>query len=76
VAPNSPYPLFIVAPTARRNRVLDQVRRPTFKRLPMAGRVKYLSYDAVREIDEFFADTKSGLSVDVVTSKAEQLAVA
>lgn len=76
VAPNSPYPLFIVAPTARRNRVLDQVRRPTFKRLPMAGRVKYLSYDAVREIDDFFEGTKSGLSVDVVTSKAEQLAVA
>jgi hypothetical protein len=49
--------------------------QPTIRRLPLAGRVKYLSYDAVREIDDFFENTKSGLSIDVVTSKAEQLAV-
>jgi hypothetical protein len=76
VAPNSLYPLFIVAPTTRKARVLEQLKRPVFKHLQLADKVRYLSYDCVREIDDFFANAKGGLNVHVVTAKAEQLAVA
>jgi len=37
VAPNTHYPLFIVAPSERRNRVREQLARPTFKGRPAMG---------------------------------------
>lgn len=71
VAPNSNYPLFIVSPLSRKNRVLEQVRRPVFKRLGMDKDVRYLSYEAVDEIDNFFCDSTSGLNVDLIMGKSE-----
>lgn len=73
VAPNSTYPMFIVAPAARRSRVRQQLLRPVFRRLPLRDKVRFLSYEAVDEIDRFFAAATTGLSVDVVTGKAEVL---
>ncbi len=76
VAPNSLYPLFVVAPTERKARVLEQLKRPVFRHLKMAEKVRYLSYEGVREIDDFFSNTGSGLNVGVIMGKAEELAVA
>jgi hypothetical protein len=53
VAPNTLYPMFIVAPSERRNRVREQLARPSFRHLGIHEKVRYLSYEKVKEIDEF-----------------------
>jgi hypothetical protein len=73
VAPNTNYPLFIVAPNERRNRVREQLARPSFKHLKVAEKVKFLSYDKVKEIDTFFGSKGKGITVDVFTDRAENL---
>lgn len=73
VAPNTLYPLFIVSPIERRSRVREQLARPTFRRLGLARKVRYLPYEQVNEIDRFFGDRGSGLSVDVLVGKSENL---
>ena len=51
--PNSVFPLFIVADRERKQKVLNELLRPTFSSpaLKLNEVVKYLSYDDVREID-------------------------
>ena len=73
IAPNSNYPLFIVAPKSKRNRLLDQIKRPTFRKIEFEKKVRYLSYEAVNEIDDFFKDTTSGLNIDLLIGKSESL---
>jgi hypothetical protein len=73
VAPNTVYPMFIVAPGERRNRVREQLARPSFRHLGIHEKVRYLSYEKINEIDEFFGESKSGLSVDVFVGKSEML---
>jgi hypothetical protein len=73
VAPNTIYPMFIVAPGERRNRVREQLARPSFRRLGIHEKVRYLSYERVNEIEDFFGESKSGLSVDVFVGKSEIL---
>jgi len=53
-APNSNYPLFIVASENRRKKVFDELRRPTFSGpcLRLNEVIKFLGYEKVREIDE------------------------
>jgi hypothetical protein len=73
VAPNTVYPMFIVAPGERRNRVREQLARPSFRHLGIHEKVRYLSYEKVNEIEEFFGESRSGLSVDVFVGKSETL---
>lgn len=73
IAPNSNYPLFVVAPTARRNRVVEQVKRPTFKKLEFNSKVRYLSYEKVDKIYGFFETANSGLNVEVLIGHSEAL---
>lgn len=73
IAPNSKYPLFIVAPTSQRNRIKEQVNRPTFKKMAFIQEVRYLSYETVNEVDKFFERSSSGLNVDLLYGKAEAL---
>jgi hypothetical protein len=73
VAPNTHYPLFIVAPSERRNRVREQLARPTFKHIKIAEKVRFLSYESVREVDSFFGPNGTGVSVDVFSGRAENL---
>jgi len=73
VAPNTLYPMFIVAPRERRNRVREQLTRPSFRHLGIHEKVRYLSYEKVNEIDQFFGESKSGLGVDVLIGKSEVL---
>jgi len=53
-APNSNYPLFIVAPEDRKRRVFEELRRPTFSGpcLRLNEVIRVLSYGKLREIDE------------------------
>jgi hypothetical protein len=73
VAPNTIYPMFIVAPSERRNRIAEQLARPTFKHLRLSEKVRYLSYEKVNEVNDFFGDEGTGLSAAVLHGKAEQL---
>jgi hypothetical protein len=74
LAPNTAYPLFIVAPRERKPRVADQARRPTFQQVHLSQRVRFLPYDAVEEVDRFFEHAEAGLSVELMRQKSEQLA--
>jgi hypothetical protein len=71
LAPNTLYPMFVVAPSQRRNRVREQLRRPTFKQLGLDRKVRFLSYESIDEIDEFFATAESGLTVETIVAKSE-----
>jgi hypothetical protein len=73
VAPNTVYPMFIVAPSARRGRVQEQLSRPVFRHLHLSEKVRYLSYEAVEDVDEFFGEQSRGFSVDIFLGKAEKL---
>jgi hypothetical protein len=73
VAPNTTYPMFIVAPADRRNRVREQLLRPVFRRLDLRDKVRFLPYETIDEIDRFFSSASSGLSVELVQGKAEVL---
>ena len=75
VAPNTLYPLFLVAPSERRNRVKEQLSRPIFKHLHLAEKVRYLTYERVNEIDQFFGDEGRGVSVNVFVDKSEKMKV-
>jgi hypothetical protein len=52
-APNSNYPLFIVAPDDRRRRVFEELKRPTFSGpcLRLNEVIKFLGYGKLRDID-------------------------
>jgi hypothetical protein len=73
LAPNTTYPMFIVAPVEKRNRVREQLLSPAFRRLELRDKVKFLPYEAVDDIDRFFASSSSGLSVALIAGKAEVL---
>jgi hypothetical protein len=73
IAPNINYPLFIVAPTAKKNRVFEQLKRPSFKKLGLDKEVRYLSYEAIDEVDRFFENSTSGLNVDVIIGRSESV---
>ena len=78
VAPNTIYPLFIVAPREKRHRLIEQLKRPAFRELGLNRKVRYLSYEAVEEIDNFFGGlaergTGSGLTVEVIKGRSEEI---
>lgn len=49
--PNIAIPLFLVAPDERRNKVIQQVNRPTFDRMkpPLVEVCRFISFDVLRE---------------------------
>jgi len=60
-APNSNYPLFIVASEERKRRVFEELRRPTFSGpcLRLNEVIRFLGYAKVREIDESSKSAKN-----------------
>jgi len=73
LAPNSNYPLFIVAERDKKNRVFEQIKRPTFSNdyLSLDEVVKFLSYDTVRDLDEEIKNGQAGFDINWLTEKAE-----
>lgn len=73
LTPNSTYPLFIVANRERKNKVFEQLRRPTFSNdyLALDRVVKFLSYDAIRKLDESIKKEQMGLNIDWLIQEAE-----
>ena len=72
IAPNSNYPLIIVAPEDRREKVRRQVIRPTFHQLEFDRQVKFLSYEMIDEVDKFTANNTS-VNSSVLLERAESL---
>ena len=73
VAPNTSYPLFIVAPKDRREEVRKQLCRPVFQQLKMPSKVSFLPYEAIDDVDRLFADVPKGMNIDIFHGKAEKL---
>lgn len=73
VAPNSNYPLFIVAPREKRPQIFEQVRRPTFSNpyLKLKEAIRFLSYENVRDLDEKFSAKDYGLTTEFVIKAGE-----
>jgi len=73
LTPNSTYPLFIVANRERKNKVFEQLRRPTFSNdyLSLDQIVKFISYDSVRELDENLKKENMGFNIDWLLKVAE-----
>lgn len=71
LAPNTLYPMFVVAPADRKNRLREQLRRPTFKQLGLDRKVRFLSYENIDEIDQFFGSAESGLTVETIVGRSE-----
>jgi hypothetical protein len=59
-APNSNYPLFVVASEDRRKKVFEELRRPTFAGpgLRLNEVIRFLRYQRLREIDESSKNSK------------------
>lgn len=73
-APNSNYPLFIVASQDRRRKVFDELRRPTFSGpcLRLNEVIRFLSYQKLRDIDEI-AKTAGDFDTNTLFAAAESL---
>ncbi len=58
-APNSNYPLFIIASEDRKRKVFSELRRPTFSSpaLKLDEVIHFLAYDKVRDIDQSFKNS-------------------
>lgn len=57
-APNSNYPLFIIASEERRRKVFNELCRPTFSdsALRLNEVIRFLDYNKIRKIDEMFGN--------------------
>lgn len=75
LTPNSTYPLFIVASRERKNKVFEQLRRPTFsnEHINLDEAVKFLSYDKIRQLDEEVKNSQTGLDIDWLTRESESV---
>ena len=73
-APNSNYPLFIVASEDRRRRVFEELKRPTFSGpcLRLNEVIRFLGYAKIREIDEVSKNSKD-FDVNVLLAAGESV---
>ena len=72
VAPNTFYPMFTVAFSEHRQRVVDQVRRPSSRYPHLAEKVCCLSCEKLLGVDNIFRGS-TGLTPRVLEAKAEKL---
>jgi len=75
LAPNSNYPLFIVADRSRKTKVFSELKRPTFDNhyLNLKEVINFLSYDKIREIDEGMKYDNFNISLDYIVSYSERV---
>ena len=76
-APNSNYPLFIVASEDRRKKVFDELSRPTFSGpcLRLNEVIRFLGYKKLREIDESVKNAKD-FDTNILISSGESVPLA
>jgi len=76
-APNSNYPLFIVADESRKRKVFEELKRPTFSGpcLRLNEVIRFLGYKNLREIDETCKNARD-FDTNVLLAAAEGVPVA
>ncbi len=75
IAPNSLYPLYIAAPKERREKVISELKRPTFHDKLMLHEVaRYISYDKIRELDEKYGSRGIGFGPELLERASERVA--
>jgi hypothetical protein len=69
--PNLVIPIFIVAPETRRDKVMREVNRPTFKRLnhPLDSLTRFISFESLREMVERHINLLGHLNLSYVTEE-------
>jgi hypothetical protein len=69
--PDLVIPIFIVAPETRRDKVVREVNRPTFRRLkhPLDSLTRFISFESLREMVARHADLLSHLNISYVTEE-------
>ncbi len=74
--PNLKIPLFIVAPDERRDRVVEEINRPTFSRLrpPLNEVCRYIPYSALRDKLSQIGELAQYLKPDFLEEIAESCA--
>jgi predicted RNA-binding protein with PUA-like domain len=72
--PNIAIDLYIVAPSARRDQVFRQLRRPTFDRLPRPLRqiVRFIPYDPLAKLLSWAEEGKGYVQAEVIRTYAEE----
>src|SRR5258707_14411058 len=75
--PNIAIPLFLVAPEERREKVIEQVNRPTFERMsqPLAEVCRYIPFEGLREALKTVQDFITFLKPDWLQSVSESCAL-
>lgn len=75
--PNINIPLYLVAPDERRDKVMEEVNRPTFSRLtpPLADVCSYISFSALRDHLERVQDFVKYLKPDFLEEMSEDCAI-
>jgi len=75
--PNISVPLFLVAPEERREKVINQVNRPTFERMkpPLVEVCRYISFEGLREALTAAHDYVSFLKPEWLQSVSESCAL-
>lgn len=73
MAPNSTYPLLIVASRERKIKVFDELRRPTFSGpcLRLNEVIRFIDYEKIRELDSAYPDERSGFDPEILLEEAE-----
>jgi hypothetical protein len=75
IAPNILYPLYIAAPNERRDKVLAELRRPTFHdELRLHEVARYISYEKIRELDEEYGDRGASFRPELLDEASERVA--
>ena len=71
--PNITIDLYIVAPGSRRDQVVRQVNRPTFRRLrkPLSGICRFIAYDRLSGLLDRVEGLAGFLQVDLIQTVAE-----
>jgi hypothetical protein len=71
--PNLNIPLYIVAPDARRKKVIEEVNRPTFRRLdpPMSEVTRFIPFNMLRAQIEKAGTLIKHLKPDFIEEMAE-----
>lgn len=75
--PNISVPLFLVAPEERREKVIEQVNRPTFERMkpPLVEVCRYISFEGLREALTAAHDYVTFLKPDWLQAVSESCAL-
>lgn len=71
--PNINIDLYLVAPSARREKVARQLSRPTFDRppRPLSGLCRFISYDALKGLVDRVEGLAGFLQVELIKTIAE-----